>query len=339
MSALNGTEIHSGSDTDTEPLYSPIEVPKLPLIPCPINQIEDKLSWPYVIYGLIFWSILRFLVRSKYFLFSDAVYSKEYPTIAKASPIVERTVTKVQLLRIPEGIMQKCLESCHQKNTSFTALLHTLIQITLASDIYPKAVFGFSRLAVNIRPLLTPKQGPDDFTNAASNYCRVQFLTQYRDAGISTLVTDSTHQYRFFVNKNRTWELARAYKGALDKFIWGTRRVLQDFLTGELLGEDEEEVGTFYGMGLYHNNSFLISNIGVFHPKDDMMNGGWSVDEVMFSAGAVRAAVGDVGIVFSVAGAKDGDCIICATYEKSVLKDEMVEKVLDGILARLNKIV
>ena len=110
---------------------------------------------------------------------------------------------------------------------------------------------------------------------------------------------------------------------------------MQDFLTGKLLGEDEEDAGTFYGLGLYQNNSFLMSNLGAFLPQVEMEDGGWGIKDVGFSAGAIRASMGDFGIVVNIASVQDGDCLICATYEKGVLKDEMVKRVLDGVIRRL----
>jgi hypothetical protein len=141
------------------------------------------------------------------------------------------------------------------------------------------------------------------------------------------------------VKKDLVWKLARDYKSGLNDFIWKSRSVLQDFLTGQLLGEDDEEVGTFYGMGLYQNNSFLISNLGAFEPKQGTAEGGWSIEDAAFSAGTIRAALGDFGIIFNVASAKGRDCVICATYEDRVLEDEMVRRVLDTILARLELVI
>ena len=121
--------------------------------------------------------------------------------------------------------------------------------------------------------------------------------------------------------------------------IHTNRRVVQDFLMGNLLGEDIEEVGSFYGMGLYQNHSFLISNLGVFEPRDDMEDGGWEIREMGFSAASIRASMGDIGPSFNVASVKGGDCVICATWEHAVLEKETVERVLGGVKARLEAVI
>lgn len=122
-------------------------------------------------------------------------------------------------------------------------------------------------------------------------------------------------------------------------FIYKSKRTIQDFLTGKLLGEDDEDVGAFYGLGLYQNFHFLMSNLGVFNPRDDTIDNGWSIQEVGFSAGAIRAAMGDIGMTFNMATATGGDCVVCVTYEAEVLSDEMVRGVLQNSLGRLKQLV
>jgi hypothetical protein len=113
---------------------------------------------------------------------------------------------------------------------------------------------------------------------------------------------------------------------------------MQDFLICKTFEGDMEDAG-FFGLGLFQNNSFLISNLGVFEPREDMVDGGWSIKEVAFSAAAIRATLGDVGIVFDVASVKDGDCLISATYEEDVLKDQIVKEVLTAVLARIKLLI
>ena len=107
---------------------------------------------------------------------------------------------------------------------------------------------------------------------------------------------------------------------------------------GSLLGEDIEEVD-FYGLSLYQNNSLLISNLGVFEPREEMDGGGWEIKEVGFSAGSIRASMGDIGPSFNIASVRGGDCVVCATWEESVLEDRVTERVLDGVKARLEAVV
>jgi len=118
-----------------------------------------------------------------------------------------------------------------------------------------------------------------------------------------------------------------------------SRHDIQDFLTGNLLGTDDEDVGRFYGLDLYQNHSFLVSNIGVFEAREGMKEGGWSVRDVGFSAGAIRAVMGDIGPAFNVASVRGGGCVVVATWEEGVLREGLVGDVLDRVHRRLRLLV
>ncbi len=316
------------NDNSMEESVFKIEEPMQLPVPLALESIEEKLSWFHVICTFLYWQIIRVFVRPKHFLFSDAVVNDAYPTVTKPFPAEQRTHSKVEVTRIDKQTMKQLLVSCREHKTSFTAVLHTIISATLAADIYPKARIGFTRVAVNIRPLMKADPGLDVFTNASATYYRTHLLGKYRAA-----------IQKEFLDQAVVWKLAAAYKKHMNDSIYKSKTVLQGFLTCTLLGEDDEEVGAFYGLGLYLNNSFLISNVGVFKPRDDMKDGGWSITDAGFSAAAVRAAVGDYGMVFTAASAKDGDCVIAATWEEGVLKEEMVKYVLSVVARRLKSLV
>ena len=339
LTALNADEMTSEAlgvvAHDNFLIQQPFKMPT----PSPFDHIDGKLSWIYIIYCFLFWSILRFFVNQKYFLFSDAIFSKDYPSLAKPFPVEMKTRTKVELLRVDGDTMTKCLSECRKHKTSFTALLQTLIQVTLAADFYPKAKLGFSRLAVNLRPLLRVNPGRDVFTNAVSTYYRVQQLGRYRSCANKRSPSQAPVSIQgIAIDVPAVWELAKAYKQDLNRATYKTGTIMQDFLLCKIFDRDMEDV-SFYGHGTFQNNSFLISNLGVFEPREDMADGGWSIKEVGFSAGAVRATLSDFGIVFDVASIRGGNCLISATYEEGVLKDEMVKEVMMALLARIKLLV
>ncbi|KAL2064287.1 hypothetical protein VTL71DRAFT_4781 [Oculimacula yallundae] len=270
--------------------------------PIAIDEIHTKLSWFHVIRTFLFWTLIRVFIRPKYLFFSDAIVTPTFPTYSAPFPVSERTRSRVQILRIPHSTMEKVLARCREHKTSFTALLHTIICVTFAVDVYPQATIGFSRMAVNIRSLMRRDPGLDVFTNASATYYRTHFLSRYRSTVRSELGA---------LDQPAIWNLVKAYKNHMHTSIHENNTVLQGYLTCRLLGEDNEEVGSFYGLGLYLNNSFLISNIGVFKPRDDMEDGGWTVTDAGFGAGAIRASVGDIGPVFSVASVEWGRLCDC----------------------------
>lgn len=340
LAALNANEAlpETVSGNTSENTFAIQQPPKMPTAP-PFDHINNKVSWIYVIYGFLFWSIMRFFVNQKHFLFSDALFSKEYPTFNKPFPVEIKTRTKVELLRIDSEIMTRCLAECRKHNTSFTALLHTLIQITLAGDIYPNAKVGFSRLAVNLRPLLNVDPGRDVFTNAVSTYYRVQPLGRYRACAWGRASSSaSSPTQEMSIDAPKVWDLAKTYKRDLNHATYKSGAVMQDFLICKIFEGDIEDV-SFFGHGLYQNNSFLISNLGVFEPRENMLEGGWSIKDIGFSAGAIRATLSDFGMAFNVASVKEKDCMISAIFEEGVLKDEMVKEVLKAVLKRIKLLI
>lgn len=332
LAALNANEV---SPCSPEPITQDdvltLKEPVKKLAPSPFDHIDEKFSWPYIIYGFLCWTLLRFFVNKKYFLFSDAIFPKTYPTLSNHFAIEKRTRTKAEILRIDSGAMEKCLSECRKHNTSFTALLHTLIQVTLATDIYPKAKFGFPRLAVNARPLLNIDLRRDVFTNAASTYYRVQPLGPYRSAAN---IAPANSPPTLTLDRSKIWSLAQTYKAALHHSTYTSCTVTQDFLVCKTIAGDLEDV-SFAHHSLYMNNSFLVSNLGVFEPRDEMEDGGWSVDGVGFSAAAVRACVSDAGVVFDVASVRGGECVVVGVWEEGVL-EEVVRELLRAVRGRLD---
>lgn len=253
--------------------------------------------------------------------------------------------------------MKKCLSACREHETTFTALLHTIVQVTLAVDEYPGAKLRFSRQAVSVRRLLRKETwiGKDVITNATSVYYHIDSLSKYRKVLLHSPLPPTTtsnsesqdqeQEGRETLNEDLIWKLAKKYKQDLNKAIHTTKSVAQNILVTKVLGEDNEDMGEFYGMGLYQYNSFLISNLGTFEPRadspnnvdraDSEMGGEWQVNDVAFSAGAIRAKLGVFGIVFNVASVEDGDCVICGCWEEGVLREGMVKRVMRRVGERI----
>ena len=80
LKALNADESVDPGEQKPPSVFESSESPPLP---CSLYEIPDKLSWPYVIYNFLFWTVVQLLINQKQFLFSDAVYPKTYPTVAK----------------------------------------------------------------------------------------------------------------------------------------------------------------------------------------------------------------------------------------------------------------
>ena len=61
--------------------------------------------------------------------------------------------------------------------------------------------------------------------------------------------------------------------------------------------------------------------------------------DVALSGAAVRAKVCSMALGMYVATAEDGDCVVVASYEKDVLRDQVIRDLLKGIDRRLKALL
>lgn len=277
LAALNQPQSESELETTGIEMDKPTIVATSSNEPIPqtLSEIHDKFRLLPALASLFGWVFLRKFVSRKYFFFSDAPSSRKHPTIHNPWPVEDRTVTKVQILRIDNTTMGKCLTACRSNDASFSALLHTLIKITLAADIYPRAKLGFSGQLVNVRPLRKPDPDGDVFTNATSHYYTRHWLGIYRSAGRKANPAAAI------------WQIAMKYKRKMNENIQ-SRAILQGLLGGEkFMGCDDEEIGaSFSGQWCYNNQSFSLSNLGVLDQRS--LEGRWRIDDVVFSGGVSK---------------------------------------------------
>ncbi|KAK9350504.1 alcohol acetyltransferase [Lipomyces doorenjongii] len=303
-----------------------------------IAVVEAQLSMLHVIYNFLWWTLIRLIFSNERFLFSDASFSNTYPTPTNPFPKDEHTVTRIESMQVDCTTKEKCVDACRIHNTTLTALLQTLIQVTLAADIYPKAILGFSSVAVDFRRYLKTKPGIDVMMNAAAVFSSPQRLGRYREAGRDLKISARNGAVPgVHLDIPLLWQLASQNKAKLDNDLNKSNTALQDYLTVPLLGIDDEEFASqlFPNIGRVSNNAFLVSNIGAFQGTTKDLSAGWTIGHVEFSAAATKASCGTAGIVFNVASVEKGDLVVNASYEEGVLKPETVRKVMKGVKERL----
>ncbi|KAK9350309.1 alcohol acetyltransferase [Lipomyces doorenjongii] len=303
-----------------------------------IALVQSQLSMLHVIYNFLWWTLIRLIFSNERFLFSDASFSNTYPTPTNPFPKDECTVTRIESMQVDCTTKEKCVDACRIHNTTLTALLQTLIQVTLAADVYPKAMFGFSQVAVDFRRYLKTKPGVDVMMNAASTFSSPQRLGRYREAGRRPKIGAGNGAVPgVHLDIPLLWHLASQYRAKLHSDLNKSNTALQDYLTVPLLGIDDEEFASqlFPNIGRVSNNAFLVSNIGAFQGMTNDLSPGWTIGHVEFSAAATKASCGTAGIVFNVASVEKGDLVVNASYEEGVLKPETVRKVMKGIKERL----
>jgi hypothetical protein len=341
LAALNRDEADSTITQITEvPMIvgSSTKSPQPPVT----DGIDINISKVHLLKSYVLPNLIRYFIKRKHTIFSDTVQPKDTPKLTNRLQTADGAITRIKVLRIEKSLMKKCLLTCNANKTSFTSLLHTLIQVTLAIDLYPAARHSFSRLAINLRPFLTSTPGPDVFTNAASIYYLPCRTSRFRNVS-------STHPQDLFapdfkVSEPQVWRLSREYKEKLNQHI-EKRYMLQDFLAGKYFGEDNEEVMKRYRRGMYQGNSILVSNLGVFNHlrqgerREEADDGEWKIEDVGFSTAAIKAGLADFPLAFSICSVKGGNCMISASFEKDVLGENVVCALLNGVLRRLQSLL
>ena len=348
LDALNESDIESGLQEESlKSVATIVRSSDKPLKPHPLDQIEQKLSWLWILTAIVITSLLRFFSNRKYYFFADVQVTGQSAIGDEPIFVEQPTSTRIEILRIDQSIMKNCLVACREHKTSFTALLHTLIQVTLAADLYPEAKLGISSLSVSIRQYLRRDPGEDAFTDAVGVFMRAQFLESYRAAGSHsarkkepTMQTDKANmEDEFPIIADQVWHLAAAYKSGTTAHTSSKGWLLQNFLSWNLFGSDDEEIIKAYNQGHHAQNSFVLSNKGVFRPKKHRKDSGWKIVDVALSGAAVRAKVCSMALGMYVATAEDGDCVVVASYEKDVLRDQVIRDLLKGIDRRLKALL
>jgi hypothetical protein len=266
-------------------------------------------------------------------------------------------VTRLQSLQLSPHVLEKCLDACKKNQTTFTSLLVTLIDTTLATDIYPTSKYRILATQINLRRYTKQE---DTVTNLASTITQASPLGAHRKAGKkqSSLSPDSESlnetrlvEREIAMEHDLFWDLARKHHATLKKALAENKNTtpvpIQDLLLLSTAGEDEEALAAhvFPGIGVMAERAYSISNLGAFEQRtdgDDVQGGEetgpWRIGAIEFSCAATKPCCGYV-LYFAVLSLKGGACMINITYVKGVLEDERVRVMIDRIEQRLNALL
>lgn len=301
--------------------------------------------------------VLRFCLRKKDWVFSDAVYTMAVPDMAGTRSDEERSVTRLQSLCLSPPVLAKCLDACKKNQTTFTSLLVTLIDTTLATDIYPASKYRILATQINLRRYVKQE---DNVTNLASTITQASPIGAHRKAGKepSSLSPDSVSptetrlvEGEVVMEHDLFWELARKHHATLKKALAENKNTtpvpIQDLLLLSTAGEGEEALAAhvFPGIGVMAERAYSISNLGAFEQQTDgdgdqggEETGPWRIGAIEFSCAATKPCCGYV-LYFAVLSLKGGACMINITHVKGVLEDERVTMMIDRIEQRLNALL
>lgn len=358
LSALNHV---SRDDKDGPTSPGPVvQISNNPLPPSGMDSLQEQFSYYMLLVSVVqmlYLYIIRSTTHQKYWTFPDtAKFGRFLPSTSKSPIDLERPVTKVQRIHLNPVTLSACLQVCKGNNVSFTALLYTLISITLAVDIYPEAKITNSSTQVNLRRFVHEKQRhvvEKNMSNMAASFYYRPWLKEYRAAEVpvprspSPITNGSfkNNQKAATINPTLFWDLARKYKGELDANVAvprsTTSALVQDVLTMyKLMPSDDEPFGEaiFGAMSAVVPHCFALSNLGAFapasNPGSEEAGGAWTISNMEFSVAATKISVGPA-LYFAVISVKGGACVVNVNYQEGVLEDEMITRMISGIERRL----
>jgi hypothetical protein len=340
-----------------------------PLPPRGLDLLREQFSYYMVLVSvmhMIYLYLLRFMIPKQSWIFPEVDFDQRIPLNCKLPLKCKRPVTKVQRLYLHPLTLASCLEICRRNNVSFTALLYTLISITLAVDIYPEAKISNSNTLVNLRRFVNKSKrdiADKYMTNITSGFLHRPWLSAYRSAEtplrslalfsdqspcstMSNGTLKANHQTST-INHAVVWDLARKYKAALDAGLRmprpRTSPLVQNVLSiSKLMPADEEAFASaiFATMRTLLPNIFSLSNLGAFTPApaSDSDTGSWTITNMEFSVSSYRIGFG-AALYFAIISVKGGACVMNVDYQEGVIEDDLVERVIAGVERRLLRIL
>jgi hypothetical protein len=363
LSALNHAS--EGSQVLALPSSLVVEIPSTPLPPKGMELLSEQFSYFMCLASIVhmlYLSALRFLLPRKYWIFSDVALDSARPSVSKPFSDAERPVTKVHRMYLDPATLAACLQVCRKNNTTLTALLHVLISMTLAIDIYPEAKISNSTTTDQLRRFVPEKKR--DLTelgmmNITSAFPYRPWMGAYRAAEtrlrspipssgrplspiLPTKSNKADHEATG-INRPVFWALARKYQAALGAVLAVPRSMtsslVQDILSVSKLmpADDEPFTDALIPASIsFVQRSFCLSNLGAFTPAPASIPAadGWRISDMEFSAAAAKTPLGPV-LYFAVISVKGGACVVNVDCQEGVLKDDVVQRVLSGIERRL----
>ncbi|KAJ3518269.1 hypothetical protein NM208_g14577 [Fusarium decemcellulare] len=291
----------------------------------------------------LIWTQLVWLFMTVYYgsarIYGNLPPSK--PHLSSATAIAgpdQRTVTRISSYRIPADKMALIIDACREHQTTFTPLLITMLLIVLATEFYPDAKVGATRYNFDLRPILPMSQIGGGTINGTFANAAASWQSWHKLGSVRRVLSSEGGSS---LDAEAVWKLVKDKKDEMTDAISG--KGVRNWSGIKRLGTDLEDIvnQAFPSVSFLLKPTFSVSNIGAF---SEIRVGGekpgpWQIDDLQFSAGAVRGTQGTHGAIFHVGGVKGGNTTINATYEDSIVPREMAEGILERTVARILEVI
>ncbi|KAL1868596.1 hypothetical protein Plec18167_008187 [Paecilomyces lecythidis] len=333
-----------------------------PLAKDGLSLFKDCSKAPSAVQGicLLLWmALLRFILPRDRWAFSDV---SSVPHQKGRLEVSKTIFTSVNGIQLSEDTKNRALQACRAQSVTFTSLLSTLLFITLAVDVYPKAKIGLSCIPIDLRryfadprvwPLIESSIDANqdlatvDTGNIISGFYETQWLEKYRRSDVTKLSNTTVSA------GERIWELSRQHgQRLLDYLSVNVEKsgliqckAIQGITSLGDIGNHEEDVCSKFlpALSLLGRNGFQFSNLGELKlgpnskeqsQSDRGLGGGWTIESIRTVASAQKASAGYL-MNFNVVSVQNGPCNVTISTEKGAFKDSMVQSLLDGLQTRL----
>lgn len=233
--------------------------------------------------------------------------------------------TQLRSISVEDHTLQNVLVACRRHKTTLTGLLHSIILISLSSQLPADQAPGFQgQTAINMRPF-TPSR-PPGYPHLEPRKTMGVIISAMEHAFDKSLVA----RVRSQVNSSPPGADGRA---SLEGLVWSvavtTREELRETLA---MGVKDNLIGV---MGLVpdwrpllrdrakgpRSVGWLVSNLGVLDGAPG--KGGWKIDKASFS---ICAEVAGAAINVCPIGVKGRDLRIDFTWQEGVVNDGLGER-------------
>ncbi|KAM0421374.1 hypothetical protein ACHAPT_010909 [Fusarium lateritium] len=295
-----------------------------------------SISPLHMAYTFLMFVLIR-LFFGRRLLFSDLPKAKPYAnSVLIEAESHQRTITRVASVRISAAKMRRIVAACREQKSSFTPLLMVTILCTLASDYYLEAKVGITNCALDVRSLYPENtDSSGKLLQCSSGIRKITWLNNYRRV-FGPKPDGPLKPGKIHVDIEGVWDLVRDTRASIQKQFQGDKpQILTVFKASNGVSNDLEGLlnSTLPAVGLHLNNAFQVSNIGSFSTSEEKP-GPWQIDGMNFSASTVNGTI-SYDISINVAGVEGGDTIINASYEDGIIAGDMVQKILEGAVERM----
>jgi len=244
--------------------------------------------------------------------------------------------TRFQSFLIPEGILSKVVTICHDHKTTLTALLNSLVLISLASHLGQENAPAFaSSTAIDQRRFLPPHPLAYRWfepKKTIANY--VSIMTHEYDSDLvgqirSKLSTDVTHGILPEATLSLLWSIAARVRSEIAKRL---ESGLQNDVVGLMRFVPNWRKQFLRDVKKVRKLSWFLTNLGVFE-EDPATNStqpsrpetGWSISRAQFT---ISTETPMAALLLGVASVKNQSLVVTCTWQDTVVEAYLVESLM-----------